>query len=243
MIKKLNINDINIINELVNFIFVKQSTKDYKINDFPNYFYGIKYYLKKQTVYYIKEDTIKLILVFGEEEIDYLYFEDIQYLIDNLNLINNKALTINKNNILNNDLLNINENNNTYNILELNFRKKMFNDNKNKKYIIHPVNKYNLKPYLQIHSSNKYHKYCALVCIKNNEIVGYLDYKGKEILEVGGLIKKDEINQVTVKQLFFTYLKISKRKYILYETDDLKTYNYLINVGFKKIEENIKYKF
>ena len=39
------------------------------------------------------------------------------------------------------------------------------------------------------------------------------------------------------------YLISTNKKEVIYQTDDLNTYNLLIELGFKKIEENINMEF
>ena len=93
-----------------------------------------------------------------------------------------------------------------------------------------------------INFTNHYQNHDVLVCIKNNEMIGYLDYKDSEILEINSL-KKDEIYKETIKQLLLNYLKISHQNNIVYQVEDDETYEYLITIGFEKIEENILFYF
>lgn len=242
MINKLNIKDNNLINELVNFIFVKQNSKNYKLNYFPNDFYWIRKELKKQNVFYIKENTFKLIIITNEEEINYLYFEDISYLKNNLNILKDKELLILKDNSFINDLVLLNENNKITYTLKLKLNNKILKENIDKKYVVVPLYKHLVNDYLKIHSKKHYQNHDVLVCIKNNEMIGYLDYKDSEILEINSL-KKDEIYKETIKQLLLNYLKISHQNNIVYQVEDDETYEYLITIGFEKIEENILFYF
>lgn len=243
MISKLDIKNNEVVNELVSFIFVKQNNKNYKFNYFPNDFYWIRKEIKKQNVFYIKENTFKLIIITDEEEINYLYFEDVSYLKKNLDVLKEKELLISKDNQLTNDLVLLNKNNKTTFTLALKLNNKILKESIDKKYLVVPLYKYLLDDYLKIHSENYYQNHDVLVCIKSNEMIGYLDYKGSEILEIYSLKKNDEMYKETIKQLLLNYFKNSNQDNAIYQIEDIKTYEFLISIGFEKEEENILFSF
>lgn len=242
MINKLDIKDNDLVNELVNYIFVKQNNKNYKFNYFPNDFYWIRKEIKNQNVFYIKENTFKLIIITDEEEINYLYFEDISYLENNLDILKDKELLILKDNQLTNDLILLNKNNKTTYTLSLKINNKILKESIDKRYFVVPLYKHLIDDYLKIHSNNYYQNHDVLVCIKNNEMIGYLDYKDSEILEINSL-KKDEVYKETIKQLLLHYLKNSNQDHVIYQVEDVEAYEYLITIGFEKVEENILFSF
>jgi hypothetical protein len=248
MVNKVAVKDYELANEIVNFIFVKQNNKNYCFNYFPKDFYGIRYYIKKYDVIYIKEEDIKLIVVCNNEEIEYLYFKDIIYLKQNIQYLKGKELLINKDNILANELINMNIDDNinsfyTSFTLKMDINNKIFKQQLNKKYIVIPLLKHLINDYLSIHSNNHYQNQNTLVCIKNNEMIGYLDFKEDEIFEICSISKKEEIFKKTIEQLLLNYLISTNKKEVIYQTDDLNTYNLLIELGFIKIEENINMEF
>lgn len=243
MISKLNIKDNNLINELVNFIFVKQNSKNYKFKCFPSDFYWIRKELKKQNVFYIKENTFNLIIITDEVKINYLYFEKISYLKNNLDILHDKELLISKDNYLINDLVLLNKNNRTTYILALRHNNQILKHSIDKRYIVVPLNKHLVDDYLRNHSNHYYQNHYVLVCIKNNEMIGYLDYKGSEILEINSLKNHDEIYKQTIKQLLLNYLKTNNQENVIYQTKDIETCEYLIAIGFEKVEENILLSF
>ena len=106
-----------------------------------------------------------------------------------------------------------------------------------------PLLKHLINDYLSIHSNNHYQNQNTLVCIKNNEMIGYLDFKEDEIFEICSISKKEEIFKKTIEQLLLNYLISTNKKEVIYQTDDVDTYNLLIELGFIKIEENINREF
>ena len=54
-------------------------------------------------------------------------------------------------------------------------------------------------------------------------MIGYLDYKDSEILEINSL-KKDEVYKETIKQLLLHYLKNSNQDHVIYQVEDVETY-------------------
>ena len=130
MISKLDINNHDLVNELVNFIFVKQNNKNFSFNTFPKDFNGIRYFIKKYDVLYIKEADIKLIMVYDTKEVQYLYFKDILYLKQNVTYLKGRKLIINKENILTNELINMNIYNNNKNHYQATFNLKLDINNK-----------------------------------------------------------------------------------------------------------------
>ena len=70
-------------------------------------------------------------------------------------------------------------------------------------------------------------------------MIGYLDFEDGEILEICSISKNEDIYKQTVEQLLLNYLINAKVNKVVYQTDDLKTYNILKELGFIITEENL----
>ena len=240
---KVDVKDYEFVNEIVDFIFVKQNNKNYCFNNIPKDFNGIRYHIKHLDVFYIKENTIKLLFISNNNLINYLYFEDISYFDDNINFFKNKKIEINKENVVTNELINHYNNFKTFFVLKFDFTKKLVKDQIDNRYKVIPLLKHLVNDYIKIHSDNKYSNNKSIVCIKNNEMVGYLDFNDEDILEIVSCSDNKEIYYNTIKQLLLNFLVLSNRKEIITRTNDLNVYKTLIDFGFIKIEENIRLEF
>lgn len=243
MIKKLNKKDFDLVNEIVNFVFVKQNNFNYVFEYFPNDFYNIRQYIKNNTVLYNDENGINFILIKDKEEVNFLYFNDVKYLKECLSEINGLQLVVNSNNVLLNDIKTLNITYTESKVLQLSLTNKDIKKLQDSKYLIIPLQKHLLEEYLEIHSENVYDKCYTMVCIKNNELIGYIDFDDEEIIEISSTLKDKILTTYLYKQLFLKYLEVTRQNKLIYQTDQDLAREELESMGFEVIEENVNFEF
>lgn len=246
VINNLNINDKILINEIVNFIFIKQSFKQYYINTFPKKIDEIKKEIQENIVLYQKNNEFNLIIVMKKEKVKYLYFSSFDIIEQCLPYLKSKQLLLTNNDHL---LLSINDNQlMKFNINKVIYKHIIIKHNpkyegkKNKNYIIKQLMPYLYDEYYDIHCGKIEENIQTLVCIKNNEMIGYLDYIDDKIINIG---YTNSINN-NIKYLFLImieyYLKhFNYKKVDYYITEEILNNCDLIN--YEVIDKIIYYDF
>lgn len=263
MINKLiNKEDIN-LNDIVNYIFIKQNNFNTYCKKFEKDLKKIRKEVKlasdKIKINYIKEDNnIKFVSYETIEEesktinIIFIGFEDIKYFDEYKQYLkseyNNYKINIKltKFHILYSDLLNddyfsINKNIKTLEVYESKLNKLKYRMNQD--IIVMPLENYQLDEYKEIHISKfkKTKKIKNLVVIYNNEMIGYFDYipteELNEIVEykINENIKDKEV--VIGKALIHIFDNHGKFNNIKVSIDNDFELNDFLKCGFLIVEE------
>lgn len=232
MINKLNSDNKELFNEIVNFIFVKQSLQEYYINTFPKKINEIKKEIKQSFVLYQKNDVINTVVVIEKDIIKYLYVITIDNLKMCLPYLKNKRIIIsNKMHFLMNidsKMINKMKINKTicYNIQIKHNSNYIFSNNN---FIIKKLQPYLINEYQEIHQGNIEANVKTLICINNNEMIGYLDYIDDKIINIGYINNTNK--QFLLLTLIEYYLQYYNFKQVNYYCDndrlnELKLLNY-----------------
>lgn len=232
-INKLSNNDLNLLNEIINFIFIKQNTKNYKFNYFPKTLLEIRKKVKNKNVYYQKENELNSIIVVNDDKILFCYFSSIEFFKNNILFLKKHKLIID----LNNELFNY------FNILQIKtniyykIRLTKINNIKNNNYIgkVISLPSYLKEEYEEIHKELINYNNKTLILIKNNELIGYLDYYKNIIINIYSVEKNDNL-LCSLTLLIKSYLKNENCSYINYivEEKELSTF---LKLGFEIIEK------
>lgn len=232
-INKLSNNDLNLLNEIINFIFIKQNINNYKFNYFPKTLLEIRKKVKNNNVYYQKENEINSIIVVNDNKILFCYFSSIEFLKNNILFLKKHKLIID----LNNELFSY------FNILQIKtniyykIRLTKINNIKNNNYIgkVISLPSYLKEEYEEIHKELINYNNKTLILIKNNELIAYLDYYKNTIINIYSVEKNDNL-LCSLTLLIMSYLKNENCSYINYivEEKELSTF---LKLGFKIIEK------
>lgn len=222
MIDKLNCNNQELLNEIVSFIFIKQSLQKYYLNTFPKKIEEIKKEIKHCLVLYLKNNAFNIIIVIENDIIKYFYALSLDDLKQSLPYIKGKKILItNKEHFLLNiddiQLKSIKINKTIYHNIQIKHNSNYI-FNKNSDYLINSLQSHLLDEYYEIHQGKIESNVKTLVCIKNNEMIGYLDYIDDKIINIGYI---NNINkQVFLLTIIEYYLHLYNYKQVNYYCDD-----------------------
>lgn len=222
MIDKLNCNNQELLNEIVSFIFVKQSFQQYYLNTFPKKIEEIKKEIKNCTVLYLKNNVFNIIIVIEKDVIKYLYVLSLDDLKQCLPYIKGKKIFITNEkhflmNIDDKQLKAIKIKKTIHYNIQIKHNSNYIS-NKNSNYLINSLQSYLFDEYYEIHQGKIEANVKTLVCIKNNEMIGYLDYIDDKIINIGYI---NNINkQVFLLTIIEYYLHLYNYKQVNYYCDD-----------------------